>query len=98
MPLQYRGAGAAVVKWLESLPTTVLNARPSLWVTYATALFFSGRHTTVEHKLRAAEAALHGTDADDNVRDLLGRIASIRATLGIMQHHAHTIVAQSRHP
>src|SRR5438876_3498687 len=33
VPLQFRGAGAAVLKWLDSLPTTVLDARPSLWVT-----------------------------------------------------------------
>ena len=35
MPLHYRGAAAPVLNWLESLPTTVLDARPSLWVTYA---------------------------------------------------------------
>ena len=38
MPLHFRGAGAPVLNWLESLPTTVLDARPSLWVTYASAL------------------------------------------------------------
>jgi LuxR family maltose regulon positive regulatory protein len=92
VPLQYRGAGAAVLNWLESLPTTVLNARPSLWVTFATALFFVGRHTAVEQQLQAAEAALHGTDSDD----LVGRIASIRATLAVIQHDAETIVVQSR--
>ncbi|HEY3059308.1 MAG TPA: LuxR C-terminal-related transcriptional regulator [Chloroflexota bacterium] len=96
VPLQYRGAGVRVLKWLESLPTTVLDARPSLWVTYATALFFSGRHTAVEQKLQAAEAALRGTEQDDAWRDLVGRIASIRATLAIMQHDAEAIVAQSR--
>ena len=74
----------------------MLDARPSLWVTYATALFFSGRHTAVEHKLQAAEAALRGTEQDDASRDLVGRIASIRATLAIMQQDADVIVAQSR--
>ena len=43
VPLQFLGAGAPVLKWLESLPTTVLDASPGLWVTYATALFFGGR-------------------------------------------------------
>src|SRR5205085_738010 len=56
VPLQFRGAGAPVLNWLDSLATTVLDARPSLWVTYATALFFGGRHTAVEQKLQAAEA------------------------------------------
>jgi LuxR family maltose regulon positive regulatory protein len=93
VPLQFRGAGAPVLSWLESLPTPVLDARPSLWVTYATALFFSGRHTAVEQKLQAAEAAMsEGTQH----RDLVGRIASIRATLGIIQHDVETIITQSR--
>ena len=35
MPLHFRGAVTPVLNWLESLPTTVLDARPSLWVTYA---------------------------------------------------------------
>ncbi len=97
VPLQFRGAGAPVLNWLQSLPTTVLDARPSLWVTYATALFFSGRHTAVEQKLQAAEAALSAsTEPDDRSRDLIGRIASIRATLAIIQHDAETIIAQSR--
>ena len=97
VPLQFRGAGAPVLNWLESLPTTVMDARPSLWVTYATALFFSGQHTAVEQKLQAAEAALsESTELDDRSRDLIGRIASIRATLAIIRHDAETIVVQSR--
>ncbi|NIV37017.1 MAG: hypothetical protein GWN58_48570, partial [Anaerolineae bacterium] len=57
MPLHYRGAVAPVLNWLESLPTTVLDARPSLWVMYASALVFSGQSTSAEPKLQAAEAA-----------------------------------------
>jgi LuxR family transcriptional regulator, maltose regulon positive regulatory protein len=96
LPFQFRGAGAPVLHWLESLPTSELDARPVLWVSYATALFFCGRHTAVEPKLRAAEAAMHGTKPDDRQRDLVGRIASIRATLAIIQHDGETVIAQSR--
>src|SRR5258708_6191405 len=60
MPLQFRGAGAPVLNWLESLPKTALDARPSLWGTYASTLLFGGKHTAVEHKLQAAEATLQG--------------------------------------
>ena len=35
MPLHFRGAVAAILDWLASLPKTVLDARPSLWVRYA---------------------------------------------------------------
>ena len=59
MPLHFRGAMAPVLNWLESLPTTVLDARPSLWVTYASALMMAGQTDSgVEEKLQAAEAAL----------------------------------------
>ncbi|MFN2107875.1 MAG: LuxR C-terminal-related transcriptional regulator, partial [Candidatus Promineifilaceae bacterium] len=96
VPLHYRGAAVPVLHWLESLPTTVLDARPSLWVTYATALFFVGQHTAVEQKLQAAEAALRDAGEEDNIQDLVGRIASIRATLAVVQHDLETIIAQSR--
>ena len=101
MPLQFRGAGAPVLKWLESLPKTALDARPSLWVTYASTLLFGGQHTAVEQKLQAAEAALaaaalQGTEPDDRTKDLVGRIASMRATLAVIQHDVETIITQSR--
>jgi LuxR family transcriptional regulator, maltose regulon positive regulatory protein len=99
MPLQFRGAGVAVLNWLESLPKTTLDARPSLWVTYASALMMNGQHTTVEQTLQAAESALaaqQGIEPDSKAQDLVGRIASMRATLAIIQHDAETIIAQSR--
>jgi LuxR family maltose regulon positive regulatory protein len=46
--------------------------------------------------LQAAEAALGRREPDDTHQDLVGRIASIRATLAIIQHDAETIIAQSR--
>ena len=96
MPLQFRGAGAPVRNWLESLPKTALDARPSLWVTYASTLLFGGQHTAVEQKLQAAEAALaaslQDTEPDDRTKDLIGRIASMRATLAVIQHDVETII------
>ena len=96
VPLHFRGAGASVRNWLESLPKTELDARPSLWVMYASALIFDGRHTAVEQKLQAAEAALQDADQDDRTPDLVGRIASMRATLAVIQNDVETIISQSR--
>ena len=96
VPLHFRGAGAPIVNWLESLPAAVLDARPSLWVTYASALMMTGQHTAVEEKLQAAEAALQGIEPDDKTRDLLGRIASMRATVAVIQHDVETLLTQSR--
>ncbi len=96
MPLQFRGAVAPVLHWLESQPTTVLDARPSLWVMYASALSMTGQTTGVEEKLESAEAALQGTEADDKTRNLIGHIAAIRALLAAAQYQVETIIAQSQ--
>lgn len=95
-PLHFRGGGALILNWLESLPKTALDTRPSLWVTYASAFMMTGQHTAVEEKLQAAEAALQGAEADDKTRDLVGRIASMRATVAVIQHDADTLITQSR--
>ena len=95
-PLIFRGAAAPVLDWLESLPTTAMDATPSLWVMYATSLFFDGQIAAVEPKLQAAEAALRGFEPDDETRDLVGRVAAMRATLAIITHDVETIIAQSR--
>jgi LuxR family transcriptional regulator, maltose regulon positive regulatory protein len=99
MPLQFRGGSTPVLNWLESLPKSALDAKPSLLVTYASTLLFGGQPTAVEQKLQAAEAALlkhkQGTEPDDRSKDLVGRIASMRATLAVIQHDVETIINQS---
>jgi LuxR family transcriptional regulator, maltose regulon positive regulatory protein len=97
MPLQFRGAMISVLNWLESLPATILDARPSLWVTYASALTMTGQPiSSVEEKLQAAEAALQGAEPDDKTRDLAGHIAAIRAMLAVPANQVETIITQSR--
>ncbi len=96
IPRHFRGAVTALLDWLESLPTTVLNARPWLWVRYASLLVVNGQTTGVEEKLQAAEAALQGAEPDDATRDLVGQIAAIRATLAITRYDVETVLAQSR--
>ena len=86
MPLHFRGGATPVLSWLESLPTTVLDAKPSLWVMYASALSMTGQMSGVEEKLQAAEKALHGTEQDDVARNTIGHIAAIRALLAATQH------------
>src|SRR6266702_2565132 len=86
MPLYFRGAVAPVLHWLESLPTTVLDARPWLWARYASLLLVNGQTTGVEEKLQAAEAALQGAEPGDNIRNLVGQIAAARATLALTRY------------
>jgi len=96
MPLQFRGAVTPVLHWLESLPKTVLDARPSLWVMSASALSMTGHLTGVEEKLQAAEAALQGAEPDDKTRNLIGHIAAIRALVAAAENQVEPIIAQSR--
>jgi len=96
MPLHYRGVVGPVLHWLESLPTMVLDARPSLWVMYASLLLFSGQSAGIEQKLQAAEASLKSTEPDNRTQDLVGQIASMRAVLAIPLNQIETIIAQSR--
>jgi LuxR family maltose regulon positive regulatory protein len=96
IPLHFRGAVTAILDWLESLPTTVLNARPSLWTRYASLLLVNGQTTGVEEKLQAAEAALQGAEPDDKTQDLFGRIAAARAMLALTRYQVEPMLAQSR--
>lgn len=96
MPLHFRGAVKPVLDWLTALPSHELDAHPNLWVTYASALLFTGQLTGIEPKLQAAEAVLPANSADAATRDLIGRIASIRATVAVSQHQAETIVTQAQ--
>jgi len=96
MPVHFRGVVTALLDWLASLPKTVLDARPSLWVRYASLLLTNGQTTGVEEKLQAAEAALQGAEPDGQTQDLVGQIAADRATLALAQYRGETILAQSR--
>jgi LuxR family transcriptional regulator, maltose regulon positive regulatory protein len=96
MPLLFQGAARPVLHWLESLPTAVLDAHPYLWVTYANAILFLSQIVGVEEKLQAAEAALAGVEPDDKTRDLIGYIATTRATIAVTQHQVEAIMTQSR--
>ncbi len=96
IPRQFRSTVGVMLDWLATLPTPVLEARPSLWVCYASLLLVSGQMTGVEEKLQAAEIALQGAEADDTSRDLIGQIAAMRATLAVSQYNAESIIVQSR--
>ena len=95
MQMHLRGV-AAIRGWLESLPVTVLDARPSLWVRYASMLLVTGQTSLVEEKLQAAETALQGTQPDEKTRDLIGQIAAARAMVALCNYELETIVPQSR--
>jgi LuxR family transcriptional regulator, maltose regulon positive regulatory protein len=96
MPLHFRGAITPVLRWLESLSAGAMSSRPSLWVSYASALMMSGSPGGVEARLQAAEAALRGIEADATTRDLEGRIAALRAMTSLGSGGVETVLEQSR--
>jgi LuxR family transcriptional regulator, maltose regulon positive regulatory protein len=59
-------------------------------------LLVNGQTAGVEEKLQAAEATLQGIEADDQIRNLVGQIATARATLALTRYQAETMLAQSR--
>jgi LuxR family maltose regulon positive regulatory protein len=97
LPLYFRGEAIPVRHWLESLPEAEFEARPSLWVTYASVLTMTGRlHDNIEEILQVAETALQDAAPDDKTADLLGQIAAIRAMLAVPKNQVETILTQSR--
>ena len=96
IPLHFSGGVTPILDWLESLPTAVLNARPSLWWRHAALLLINGQTIGVEEKLNAAEAALQGSEADEKNRIWIGRIAAARAVLALTRYDVRTMLTQSR--
>jgi LuxR family maltose regulon positive regulatory protein len=93
---QHFSTRGLILDWLASLPTTVLDTRPSLWVRYASVILGGGQTTGVEEKLQAAEAALQDAEIDDKTRDLIGRIAADRATLALTRYQPEAMITQGR--
>ncbi|MBL8079840.1 MAG: hypothetical protein JNM55_17870 [Anaerolineales bacterium] len=95
-PVHFRGAASQVLNWLTSLPESILDDSPSLWVTYASVLLFVGQNSAAEPKLQAAEAAIAKAEPDDEMRDLIGRIAAMRATMAVVRNDLDIIIRQSQ--
>jgi LuxR family maltose regulon positive regulatory protein len=96
IPLYHRGGSVPLLNWLGSLPKAELDKRPALWLTYARALTTSGQASGVEEKLQAAETALQGTELNPETRDLIGSIASNRATMAYTKYQPDTVIAQAQ--
>lgn len=96
MPLHLSGTVTFILNWLDSLPKNALDARPALWLRYASLLLVNGQTTRAEEKLQAAEAALQTAQTDDTTRNLIGRIAAARATAALTRYDSKTMLAESR--
>lgn len=96
-PLYFQGAVGPIERWLASLPNTILNKRPALWVIYAAVLTVSGRPIEqVKGKLAAAEEAMRAAPTNDSSKGLAGRMAAIRAMLAIPNNEIETLLVQAQ--
>ena len=84
LPTYTRVAMAEVIDWLNALPGSVKDDRPSLWVKSASFSLVFGLTAGVEKRLRAAEQALQGKEESE--RFLFGQIETNRATLAVSQY------------
>ena len=96
MPLHFHSVAMGVVDWLTSLPKTILDARPWLWVKSCTLALMAGQTTGVEERLQAAEKALQNNELDDKIRDQIGQIACARATLALTRYQPEEMIIQAR--
>ena len=96
IPLLFRGVVMPVLNWLNALPKAILDEKPSLWVWSAFASSYVGLATDIENKLQAAERAIQGEISDSRNRDLLGRIASLRAMIAVPYDDLESIFHQGQ--
>ncbi len=95
MPLHLPGVPTTILNWLESLPVSVLNSKPTLWWKQAAMMLSNYQTIGVEEKLLAAEAALASktppnSEMDKWTRNLVGKIAVARASLAQTLYQAET--------
>ena len=100
MGLHLRSVNSTILNWLDTLPASVLDARPLLRVRSVTLALMAWRMAGLEEKLRAAEAvvaaALERSPLDARARDLSGQIACARATMALTRYDTQAILTQSR--
>jgi LuxR family transcriptional regulator, maltose regulon positive regulatory protein len=102
MPLNQPGVPMIILKWLESLPKSVLDSKPALWWKQAAMLMANYQMIGVEEKLQATEAALAlktppDAEMDEWTQNLVGKIAFARAALAATQYQAEdTLVYAQR--
>ena len=102
MPINHPGVPVTILNWLESLPRSVLDSKPSLWWKQAAMLMANYQTIGVEEKLQATEAALASktpphAEMDEWTRNLVGKIAFARAALAATQYQAeNTLVYATR--
>jgi LuxR family maltose regulon positive regulatory protein len=78
-------------RWLDTLPPSLVSARPRMVICYVWALCYSGRSDVLEGYLTRAEAALAGQDGQA-ASAMRGEIFALRAILDALRGSANHVV------
>ena len=95
MPNHTRDVIMEVIAWLVSLPESVKNEHPALWIKSATMPLVAGLMDGVEERLKAAEAALKGREEREGLH--FGQIATAKATLALGRYRTEAAKLHARH-
>jgi LuxR family maltose regulon positive regulatory protein len=76
-----QGELATLLRWLTALPDVAFESRPTLALNHAFTLAVMDHFPLAEHRLAAAERALHSAPEQDV--DLLGQAAVVRAAIAL---------------
>ena len=87
------GELATLFRWTEPLPPDLYKTRPRLAVIQCWLLAYSGQIAAVDKLLQAAERAMEGMDDEQELQQLNGHIASIRAYATLLgEDYAYVVV------
>lgn len=93
--LHSHSVAGPVLDWLRSLPRSVRDAKPKLWVRSAAISLMSGKISAVADDLNAAENALSGSYMTPEIQGLIGQIASARAVLAFFRYDPELMLVQA---
>lgn len=96
MPLHFRGASVPILRWLNTLPTAVFEAHPSLWITHSSLLLGRGQTEGISERLQSAEGALRTYEETEEIRDLIGQVYAVRSMLSATLKKVDAIISESR--
>jgi LuxR family maltose regulon positive regulatory protein len=70
-----------VLSWINSIPETFVQTRPTLCIYHAVALMFTNQLEAAEARLQDAERCLEAGNPTGKTRVMVGQIATVRANL-----------------
>jgi LuxR family maltose regulon positive regulatory protein len=94
--LVYRGEMFNLLRWIERIPEDVVRQRPPLCVIYAWVLMASGQTARAEQLIQAAEGLIPPGEPDSDLKDLMGQMAAVQATIAANQRQVERTVEYSQ--